>query len=75
MLTDYIIEDASYIALRELSLGYTLPAKISRQLRISNLRAYASATNLIYLMGSDYRGINPEARTTGQVVQETMVTL
>jgi hypothetical protein len=65
MLTDYIIEDASYAALRELSLGYTLPARIAKALRISNLRTYASATNLLYFMGSDYRGINPEARTTG----------
>lgn len=65
MLTDYVIEDASYIALREFSIGYALPGKISNLLHISNLRAYASATNLIYLMGSDYRGINPEARKTG----------
>lgn len=64
MLTDYVIEDASYIALREISLGYTLPGSITKVLHLNNLRAYASATNLIYLMGSDYRGINPEARTT-----------
>ena len=46
-------------------MGYTLPDNIVKLLRISGLRAYASATNLIYLMGSDYRGINPEARQTG----------
>lgn len=66
MLTDYVVEDASYIALRELSFGYTLPGNIAQTLRLSNLRAYFSATNLIYLMGSNYRGINPEARTTSR---------
>ncbi len=66
MLTDYVVEDASYIALREISLGYSLPANIAKKLHLSNLRAYISATNLLYFMGSDYRGINPEARTTSQ---------
>ena len=39
--------------------------KIMKKIRLSSLRIYASAQNLVYLMGSNYRGINPEARKTG----------
>ncbi len=64
LLTDYPIEDASYASLRDFTLGYTLPSNMADYLRISNLRAYFSAKNMIYIMASDYRGVNPEARTT-----------
>ena len=62
MLTDYVIEDGSYAALRDFTLGYTIPEKLSKKLHISNLRAYFSGQNLLYLMAPGYRGINPEAR-------------
>lgn len=64
MLSDYAIEDGSYIALRDLSIGYTLPSSLAKAMKISSLRAYFSGQNLMYLMGSNYRGINPEARRT-----------
>jgi len=63
-VTDYALEDASYAALRDVSLGYTLPKKIMKKIGLSSLRIYGSAQNLVYLMGSNYRGINPEARKT-----------
>ena len=62
MLSDYALEDASYQALRDLSLGYTIPAKLIKKIGFSSLRAYFSGQNLLYFMGSNYRGINPEAR-------------
>ena len=62
MLSDYCLEDASYAALRDLSLGYSLPSKVAKKIGLSNVRAYFSAQNLLYFMGSNYRGINPEAR-------------
>lgn len=64
MKTDYFIEDASYISLREFSFGYKLPDNAAKALYLNSLRVYVSATNLVYLMGSNYRGINPEGRYT-----------
>src|SRR5690606_20066992 len=64
MLTDYVLEDASYVSLRTVILGYTLPENMTTKARLKALRVYASVENLAYLMGKDYRGINPEARTT-----------
>jgi hypothetical protein len=66
MLTDYVVEDASYYALREVIVGYTLPAKFTKAIRVNSARFYFSAQNLYFHTASGYRGINPEARfTTG----------
>ena len=66
MLTDYVVEDASYYALREVILGYTLPQKLTKAVRINSARFYFSAQNLYFHSAEEYRGINPEARfTTG----------
>lgn len=66
MLTDYVVESASYYALREVILGYTLPASIAKAAHLSSLRVYFSAQNLYFHTAKGYRGINPEARfTTG----------
>ncbi len=64
MLTDYVVEDASYYALREVIIGYALPAKVTRLAHLSNARFYFSAQNLYYHPAGGYRGINPEARFT-----------
>jgi TonB-dependent starch-binding outer membrane protein SusC len=51
---DLFIENASFVAMRDFTLGYKLPfAK-------SNLRIFFSGRNLLYLMSSNYNGINPE---------------
>jgi TonB-linked SusC/RagA family outer membrane protein len=62
MLTDYVIEDASYFALREINLGYTLPGEFSKKLKINALRVYFSAQNLFFQTANGYRGLNPEGR-------------
>ncbi len=64
MLTDYCIEDGSYGAIRDFTLGYTLPQNLLKSLKLRNLRVYFSAENLVYIMAPSYRGINPEARRT-----------
>lgn len=62
MLTDYVVENGSYAALRNLSLGYTLNPKVSKRMKLNGLRVYAAGENLYYIMAGSYRGINPEAR-------------
>jgi hypothetical protein len=64
LLTDYCIENGSYAALRDFSFGYRIPAKVAKGMKIKELRAYVSAQNMVYIMASNYRGINPEARKT-----------
>ena len=64
MLTDYVVEDASYFALREVNLGYTLPVTLAKKIGLSSLRLYSSAQNVYFRSASGYRGINSEGRST-----------
>jgi len=59
---DRIIFDGSYFRLRNVTLGYNLPAQTVNFL--SNLRIYASATNIFTL--TDYPGYNPDVNSFGQ---------
>lgn len=63
-MTDYMIEDGSFWAIRDIILGYKLPKKQIKKMKINGLRFYASAQNLYYHFAKNYRGINPEARFT-----------
>lgn len=64
MLTDYVVEDASYYTLREILVGYTLPDKLVKKAKLNSLRIYLSAQNLFFHSSSGYRGINIEGRNT-----------
>jgi TonB-linked SusC/RagA family outer membrane protein len=57
------ILDASYIRLRSITLGYTLPAKITRQAKIKNVRLYVTATNLLTF--TDFLSYSPEFTPAG----------
>ena len=62
--TDYGIQDASYIALRNLTIGYNLDPELTSKAGIKSTRIYLAATNLLYLMGDDYTSYNPEGIET-----------
>ncbi|RYY88743.1 MAG: TonB-dependent receptor [Chitinophagaceae bacterium] len=71
--TDYMVEDASYWALREVIVGYTLPAKWTKAIRLNSARFYFTAQNLYYHFASGYRGINPEARMTSGIYNDPQI--
>jgi hypothetical protein len=63
MLTDYVMEDASYWSLREVNLSYTFSNRnILKKLKLNGLRGYVAAQNLFFFMPESYRSLNPEAR-------------
>jgi hypothetical protein len=62
MLTDYVVEDASYWSLREINLSYALPAGAMKKIGLNGCRFYVAAQNLFYKMPDNYRSINPEGR-------------
>ena len=59
--TNSIIQDASYIALRNVNIGYTFPEDFVGKLGITKCRVYASGQNLLYLTADNYTGWNPES--------------
>ncbi len=58
--TDAMIQDASYIAIRNLTIGYTFKSERIKKAGISSLRAYVASSNLLYIMADDYTSFNPE---------------
>lgn len=62
--TDAVLQDASYVALRNLTLGYTLNSDLMGKIGMNSARVYVAATNLLYLWGDDYTSFNPEGVET-----------
>jgi hypothetical protein len=52
------VESGSYLRLKNLQIGYTIPQKITKQANINRCRVYLSGSNLITLTG--YTGYDPE---------------
>ena len=52
------IEDGSFLRLKNITLGYTLPHKWTRKFHASKLRIYATGQNLFCISG--YSGYDPE---------------
>lgn len=73
MLTDYVIEDASYFSLRDVNMGYTIPADFMKKLKVNSLRFYLSAQNLYFKTAKGYRGLNPEGRFTNGAYSSVLV--
>jgi len=56
--SDYFVEDGSFLRLKTLTLGYTLPEKIVSTVKMSSLRVYFTAQNLFTF--TNYSGLEPE---------------
>src|SRR5690625_5176454 len=65
--TDYYIEDASYLSIRNVNLGYTLPARVTQWMGIRGVRIYTSINNLLMITSDDNYSYNPEGYTTGEI--------
>lgn len=65
------IEDGSYIRLKDVTLGYNLPASVSQKLYIQNIRLYISGLNLLTF--TKFNGWDPEVTRTGTRRDQTML--
>ena len=59
VLTDWALENASFLRLNTLSLGYTIPASLTKKAGLSSLRFYVTAYNVFTITG--YSGTDPES--------------
>lgn len=55
------VEDGSFLRLKNITLGYSLPHKWIRNIHVSKLRVYATAQNLFCITG--YSGYDPEVNS------------
>ena len=63
------LEDGSYVRLKNLQIGYTIPGKITGRLHIQSLRFYATGQNLWTL--TNYTGLDPEMHVSDNVKRDT----
>ena len=56
------IEDGSYVRLKNIQIGYTIPNSASKKVRAEQIRIYASAQNL--LTYTKFSGLDPEMQTS-----------
>ncbi len=60
--SSYFVEDGSYLRLKNLQLGYTLPKTLTNRVQVQSMRIYFSGLNLLTL--TDYSGVDPEFVTS-----------
>lgn len=56
--SDRYVENGSYLRMKNLQVGYTLPAAFTQKFRISRLRVYGSIDNVFVI--TKYTGFDPE---------------
>ena len=64
-VSDRFLEDGSFLRLRNIQVGYTVPTSLSERVRLDKVRIYVTGTNL--LTWTDYSGYTPEI-TSGSVI-------
>ncbi|MCG8390423.1 MAG: TonB-dependent receptor [Cytophagales bacterium] len=67
--SDYFVEDGSFLRVRNIIVGYTLPTSFVTKYGLKNLRIYASAQNPITWTG--YTGFDPEV-ASGNIYQSAI---
>jgi TonB-linked SusC/RagA family outer membrane protein len=61
--SDLYVYDGSYLRLKNIQLGYTLPQNLTRKVFISSLRIYVAGENLLTF--TKYHGYDPEISSGG----------
>ena len=56
--SSYYVEDGSFLRLKSIAIGYNLPQKTVKKLKLNNVRIYLNADNLI--TWTNYSGFDPE---------------
>jgi TonB-dependent starch-binding outer membrane protein SusC len=63
-VSDRFVEDASYLRLKNLSLGYNIPSNVMSKIGMTKGRIYVSGQNLLTF--TNYSGFDPEISTFGE---------
>lgn len=58
LFSSYFVEKGSFLRLRNVQFGFTLPNKLIKRLKMDSFRIYVSANNLVTL--TKYRGFDPD---------------
>ena len=67
VFSDWAVEDGSFLRLSSVTVGYTLPERWMKKLRIQRFRLYVTGTNLFCWTG--YSGYDPEVSQSESATQ------
>ncbi len=59
-MSSYYVENGSYCKLRTLQIGYNVPEKLTKKLKMERIRAYVSGQNLFTIKSKNFSGVDPE---------------
>jgi hypothetical protein len=62
-ISDFYVEDGSYLRLKNLQFAYTFPKKVIEKIKLGNLKVYVGGYNLITI--TNYSGFDPEIGNEG----------
>lgn len=65
--TDFYIEDASFLNVRNVNFGYTVANIAKKNWGIKSMRVYSSINNLLVIKNKNNHSYNPEGSTEGEV--------
>jgi TonB-linked SusC/RagA family outer membrane protein len=65
--SDLMVQDGSYIRIKQIQLGYSLPKQIIGQIGLSRVRVYSSLDD--FFTFTNYEGLDPEAGSTNNLSQ------
>lgn len=63
--SDFYVEDASYLRLRNATIGYNIPKRVLGRLKIQDCKIYVTAQNL--LTWTSYEGFDPEVGNAREI--------
>lgn len=69
---DYFVSKLDFLRLRNATIGYTLPYKITKNWGMSRVRFYVNGTNLLTWDNMKFDGFDPEAGRLGSFVNRTV---
>lgn len=61
--SDLYVTDGSYVRLKNVQIGYTLPKSVTRKFFVDNLRVFVAGENLLTF--TEYAGYDPEISSGG----------
>lgn len=73
--SDFFIVNTSYFKMRNVQLGYTLPADLLKKARIQTLRLFVMGDNLFWFKSDEYEIKDPELLGLNQIPVPTSYTL
>jgi TonB-dependent starch-binding outer membrane protein SusC len=65
--SDYFVEDATFVRMKNLQIGYTFPARLVNKLKLDRVRMYVQSQNIFTVRGGKkpFTGLDPDTALAG----------